>query len=96
MAGQDTATYDEALKTVYENRIVELLPAKVPIWQKAREMDAREWTGRVVEYTSRVQRNAGVGAYAEMGALATAGRQGYVTTRIPMRFMAGRIQLSAR
>lgn len=96
MAGQDTASFDEALKTVYEQRIVELLPAKLPVYQKAREMDAREWGGRYVEFPSRVRRNAGVAAYAEMGAMATAGKQGYATTRIPMRFTAGRVQLSAQ
>lgn len=96
MAGQDTANFDAALKTVYEDRIVQLLPKTNPIYAKAEERDAKQWGGRHVEYTIQTRRNAGVGAYSEMGALPQAGAQGYETVRIPMRYLSGRIQLSAQ
>lgn len=94
MAGQDTVNYDEALKTVWEGGIRELIPTKVKTLKIFEDKDASPWGGRYVEYPSRIGRNQGSGYGAEMGALPTAGRQQYVTTRIPMRFLYGRCQFS--
>jgi hypothetical protein len=94
--GVDTASYDEALKTVYEDRIVQLLPNTLKLYGRAEERDAKQWGGRHVEYAIQTRRNAGVGAYAEMGAIPEAGAQGYANVRIPMRYLSGRIQLSAQ
>lgn len=96
MAGQDTSTFDNALKTVWGPGIVELIPTVVPTYQLFEERDAREWGGRYVEQPVKVGRNQGVGAYSEMGALPQAGRQQYATKRIGMKYVGGRIQLSTQ
>jgi len=96
MAGQDTANYDNALKTVWEGGIREMIPTKVKTLKIFEDKDAKPWGGRGVEFPSRVGRNHGSGYGAEMGALPAAGRQQYVPTRIPMRYFYGRVQFSAQ
>lgn len=96
MAGQDTVNFDAAMKTVYADGIAELIPNKFPLLEMFEERDSKEFGGRYVEQSVHVGRNTGVGAYSEMGAIPAAGQQQYTTKRIPMRFMAGRIQLSAQ
>jgi hypothetical protein len=93
---QDTLAYDEVLKTVYEGGIRELIPLKVPMYNRFEERPASEWGGRYVEYPIKVGRNQGSGWGSENGALPTAGRQKYATVRIPMRYMYGRASFSAQ
>lgn len=93
---QDTLHFDEALKTVYEGGIRELIPTKVKLYNKFQEKDAKEWGGRFVEFPVRVGRNHGSGFGAEGGALPAAGRQSYATCRIPMRYQYGRVHFTAQ
>ncbi len=95
MAGTDTSTADEILKTVY-GEIKELIPHKFRTLEMFEERDAKEWGGRFVEYPAHVGRNSGVGSYAEMGALPPAGAQKYATVRIPMKYTGGRVQFSTQ
>lgn len=96
MAGQDTSSYDEVLKTVYEGGIRELIPTKVKTLEMFEGKDAKPWGGKFVEYPLRVGRNQGSGWATELGNLPTAGKQKYTDTRIPMRYQYGRITLSAQ
>lgn len=96
MPGQDTTSYDEVLRTVYETGIRELIPQKVKLLELFEERDANDWGGREVLIVNKIGRNQGVGAYAEMGAVPAAGSQQYADTRIPMRYIGGRITLSAQ
>lgn len=97
MAGQDTANFDAAMKTVYADGIAELIPNKFKLLEMFEEVaPSKEWGGRYVEQSVHVGRNTGVGAYAEMGAIPEAGQQQYTLKRIPMRYLAARIQLSAQ
>lgn len=55
------------------------------------------WEGREVVIPLRKSRNySGVKAVAENGQLPTPGNQGYVDLKVPMKFLEGRIQLSAQ
>jgi hypothetical protein len=91
---QDTSKFDEVLKDYYEGGIRELIPLKVKTYNMFEERDAKPFGGRHVRFPSKVGRNQGVGAYAEGGALPTAGRQQYATATIPMRYLGGRIKLT--
>src|SRR3972149_1905048 len=96
MAGQDTVSFDEVLRTVWGPAILELVPQKIKLLELFEERDANDWGGREVQQTIHIGRNRGVGAYSEMGAVPAAGQQEYATARIPMRYIGGRIQLSAQ
>jgi hypothetical protein len=94
MAGQDTSTYDAVLRTVYQDKLAELIPQQIPTYEMFQGVDNFAWGGKFVEYEARVGRNPGSGWASEDGALPTAGRQQYVDVRIPMRYMYGRIRLT--
>lgn len=93
---QDTLHFDEALKTVYEGGIRELLPTKVKLYNKFQEKDAKEWGGRYVEFPVRIGRNHGSGFGAEGGAIPSAGSQMYKTVRIPVRYQYGRVSFTTQ
>src|SRR5215831_2380011 len=93
---QDTVSYDAVLKEVYEEGIRELIPTKTEVLDMFEEGDSNAWMGREVVYPSRVGRNQGVAWATEMGALPTAGKQRYVDSRIPVRYLYGRITISAQ
>jgi hypothetical protein len=93
---QDRVSFDAVLKDVYEGGIREVVPTKTPFLTKMQEGDNTMWSGREVVYPSKVGRNQGVGWATEMGALPTAGKQKYVDSRIPCRWMYGKISLSAQ
>lgn len=93
---QDTSSFDDVLKNVYEGGIRELIPTKVKTLDLFREKDAREWGGREIRYPVRIGRNQGVGFGSEGGQLPAAGKQQYTTVSIPMRFQYGRIRLTGQ
>ena len=96
MPGQDTSSFDTVLKTVYGPGLVVLLPTKTKVLDIFQEMDAKEWGGRFVEYPAMVGRNQGAGWASELGALPAAQRLRHTPVRIPMRYMYGRIGVSAQ
>ena len=90
MAGQDTTTFTNVLRTVYQDGIREMLPKVIPTRDLFMEVSDFSWGGNYVEYTARVGRNEGFGWASEDGAIPDAGRQSYVPVRIPMRYAYGR------
>lgn len=96
MAGQDTSTADEVLKTVYGDGIVELIPNKAPVLDMFENLNANDWGGRFVEYPARIGRNSGVGYSSEGGLIPAAGRQQFADWRIGMRWGYGRVTFTAQ
>ena len=96
MAGTDTAAFDEVLKIVYGPGIAELIKTKTPTLDLFTEGSNAEWGGKFVEYPVNVKRSEGAGYYSEGGLLPSAGREAYADMRIPCRFQAGRITLTAQ
>lgn len=97
---QDTTTsgFDAALKDVYAGPIRNQLNEKtrlLDLFTKG-DIEQYEWEGRQVVLTLRKSRNAGVKATSEGGGLPVAGKQGYANLKIPMRFIQGRIELTAQ
>lgn len=97
---QDTTTsgFDAALKDVYAGPIRDQLNEKtrlLDLFTKG-DIEQYEWEGRQVVLALRKSRNAGIKAVAEGGTLPTAGKQGYANLKIPMRFIEGRIELTAQ
>lgn len=97
---QDTTTagFDAALKDVYAGPIRNQLNEKtrlLDLFTKG-DIEQYEWEGRQVVLSLRKARNAGVKATSEGGGLPVAGKQGYAKMLIPMRFIQGRIELTAQ
>lgn len=93
---QDTAHLDAALKDVYGPEMVDLINRSTPALDRFMEAKDVEWVGRVYTYPVKISRTQGVGAYSEGGALATAGRVKTVPVRVPVRYLGGRINLTAQ
>src|SRR6266568_6472106 len=100
MAGQDTTTagFDAALKDIYLPGIREQLNRKVRLLNDFTKADIEqlEWEGRQAIVALHKARNVGVVATTEGGNIPGAGKQQYVDLKIPMRFITGRIQLTAQ
>lgn len=97
---QDTTVsgFDAALKDVYAGPIRNQLNEKtrlLDLFTKG-DIEQYEWEGRQVVLSLRKARNAGVKATSEGGGLPVAGKQGYANLKIPMRFIQGRIELTAQ
>ena len=97
---QDTTVsgFDAALKDVYAGPIRNQLNEKtrlLDLFTKG-DLEQYEWEGRQVVLSLRKSRNSGVKATAEGGGLPIAGKQGYANLKIPMRFIQGRIELTAQ
>lgn len=100
MAGQDTTTagFDAALKDIYLPGIREQLNRKVRLLNDFTKADIEqlEWEGRQAIVALHKSRNVGVVATTEGGNIPSAGKQQYADMKIPMRFITGRIQLTAQ
>lgn len=98
--GQDTTTtgFDAALKEVYLPGIREQLNRKVRLLNDFTKADIEqlEWEGREAVVALHKGRNSGVVATTEGGLIPQAGKQQYANLKIPMRFITGRIQLTAQ
>lgn len=97
---QDTTTagFDAALKDVYAGPIRNQLNEKTRLLDLFTKGDVEqyEWEGRQVVLSLRKSRNSGVKATSEGGGLPIAGKQGYAKMLVPMRFIQGRIELTAQ
>ncbi len=96
MAGQDTAHFEHALKTVYDGGIIDLLHVKAPMAEKFKAVDAKKYGGAEVVRPKKIARSQGYGAAAEMGALPEAGRVKWAKRVMSMRHLYFRAQFSAQ
>ena len=92
----DTSTLDAVLKDNYGPAIVSQLVDDFPMLQLFNDGDMSAFDGRNAVYPARTNRNRGVMSTAERGNLPTAGQTQQVEVRIPMRYVHGRIQLTAQ
>ncbi len=97
---QDTtiAGFDAALKDVYQGPVRNQLNTKTRLLDLFTKGDVEqyEWEGRQLVLTLHKSRNAGVMATNEDSYLPAAGRQGYANLKVPMRFLHGRIEVTAQ
>jgi rhodanese-related sulfurtransferase len=91
--GLDTSTASAALKEDYQPVIREQLN-DINVVLSQIEKNTEDTEGLEAVLSLHVTRNSGVGARAEGGTLPTAGNQGYVKERIPLRRNYGRIEVS--
>lgn len=91
--GLDTSTASAALKEDYEPVIREQLN-NINVTLSQIEKNTEDVEGLEAVLSLHVTRNSGVGARAEGGTLPTAGSQGYVKQRVPLRRNYGRIEVS--
>jgi hypothetical protein len=86
------------LKDVYAGPIRNQLNEKTRLLDLFTKGDVEqyEWEGRQVVLSLRKSRNSGVKATPEGGGLPIAGKQGYAKMLVPMRFIQGRIELTAQ
>src|SRR5262245_1916282 len=96
MAGVDTSTFENVLKVVYGPGIAELIDTKTRALDMFQEGDGADWRGKYVEYPVVVGRSEGAGWAVEGGQLPTAGAEKTTPQRINVKYMYGRITLSAQ
>ena len=84
---------DSALKEDYQPAVREQINQAVMALQQF-EKNSTDIEGRRAVLSIHTQRNSGVGARLDGGALPTAGNQGYKEERVPLHFNYGRIQIS--
>ena len=87
------AEASNVLKDVYQPAIREQLNQSIMLLEQV----GRDYTsieGEEAVVSLHTGRNSGVGARAENGALPTAGQQSYLQTRIPVKYLYSRIQVS--
>lgn len=84
---------DSALKEDYQPAIREQINQKVMLLAQV-EKNTTDIEGRRAVLSVHVQRNAGVGARGDGGALPNATSQGYSEERVPLKYNYGRIQVS--
>lgn len=95
MASASTTTLDSALKEFYLPPAREQLNNENMMLAQI-ERSSRHVEGRRAVLSLHVQRNSGVGARAEGGALPTAGSQGYAEERVGLAYNYLRIRVSGQ
>lgn len=91
--GLDTSTASAALKEDYQPVIRDQLN-DINVVLSQVERNSEDTEGLEAVLSLHVTRNPGVGARAEGGDLPTAGNQGYVKERVPLKRNYGRLQVS--
>lgn len=93
---QNTASFEQALKTVYDGGIIDLIHTKAPLAEKFKAMDAKKYGGAEVQRPKKIARGQGVGAAAEGGALPSAGRTKWAKRTMTMKYLYARARFSAQ
>lgn len=93
MAGATRTTADAALKEDYQPAIREQINNDIWYLQQL-ETDTKNVEGKRAILSLHVTRNSGVGARRELGALPSAGSQGFQEERVPLFYNYGRLQVS--
>lgn len=88
-------TFNDVLKNDYQPTLREQLNnANKTLTQLERKSDEVDVQGKYAVLALHVGRNTGVGSRAENATLPTAGAQGYVEERVPLKYHYGRLQIS--
>lgn len=96
MAIQTVSNIDALLKEVYEGPVADQLNSETRLLDLFKKQEVKPWEGRTIIEPIRTGRNEGVMATTEDGALPVAGRQVPQKFSIPIRFLHGRINLTAQ
>lgn len=96
MAIQTVTNIDALLKDVYEGPVADQLNSETRQLNLFTKQKVQPWEGRQVVRPLRTGRNEGVLATAEDGLLPNAGRQQSAAFKIPIRYLHGRISLTAQ
>lgn len=95
MAGATKTTADAALKEDYQPLVREQINNDIKILTYV-EKNTKDVNGRRAVLSLHVTRNSGIGSRAELGALPTAGAQGYAEERISLKSHYGRGQITGQ
>lgn len=93
---QSLSGIDNILKEVYEGPVRDQLNSETRLLDLFTRRQVQSWEGRVIIEPLRVGRNEGVMATVEDGLLPTAGRQQYAKFQVPIRYLHGRISITAQ
>lgn len=93
MAGSTLTTADASLKNDYQPAVREQLN-NTNKYLSQLEKNTKDVEGRYAVLSLHTSRNSGVGARTEGGTLPTAGNQGYVEERVPVKNVYGQIKVS--
>lgn len=96
MSPQTVTNIDALLKDVYEGPVADELNSETRLLDLFTKKKVQPWEGRTVVRPLRVARNEGVMATAEDSFLPNAGRQGSAAFKIPIRYLHGRISITAQ
>jgi len=89
----DRSAADAALKEDYQPAIREQLNNNVMLLAQI-EQNTKDIEGKRAVLSLHVSRNSGVGARSESGTLPTAGNQGYVEERVPVKYNYGTFKVT--
>lgn len=95
MAGATKTTADAALQEDYQPLVREQINNDIKILTYV-EKNTKDVNGRRAVLSLHVTRNSGIGSRAELGALPTAGAQGYAEERITLKSHYGRGQVTGQ
>ena len=93
---QTVTNIDALLKDVYEGPVADELNSETRLLDLFTKKKVQPWEGRQVVRPLRVARNEGVSATSENNFLPNAGQQGSQKFVIPMRYLHGRISITAQ
>lgn len=93
---QTVTNIDALLKDVYEGPVADELNSETRLLDLFTKKKVQPWEGRQVVRPLRTARNEGVSATSEDNFLPNAGRQGSQKFLIPMRYLHGRISITAQ
>ena len=93
---QNLAGIGALLKEVYEGPLADQLNSMTYLLDLFKRQKVRSWEGKFIIEPIRTGRNEGVMATAEDGILPAAGKQTTQKWTIPIRFLHGRVELTAQ
>lgn len=97
--GASLATVNAITKDVYGPRIVNQMDSEVTLTKRIEKTSrgtVSEQGGKFVTFPLKVRRNHGIGYRNELEQLPSAGQQGYVSVRVPLRYGYGRVHMSGQ
>jgi hypothetical protein len=94
MAGTNTAIFDGAMKTVFENEVAEMVNNSFH-WQSWFKAEKAEYYGQDTVYSAHVKRNVSPMWCGEDGAFADAGAQQNIKVHVGQRKIMARVRMTS-